>query len=178
MANPPPRGHIRLILLPDPQLYLEVPLNIICSLCLKPRRYVVYFGWCIIGVEGGLAEHHGGGRMAFDGALDDQGIYYYVTNEHTGKSFLLVVLNAYQALIIPLCSMKISARQSTWRSLRNGRMCIRKLRTPAIISATNLSNVMCVVYLQDCERKVDLGCISFPMRGALRWAQNSIIPLP
>ena len=177
MANPP-QGHIRLILLPDPQLYLDVPLNIIRSLCLKPRRYLVYLGWCIIGVEGGLAEHHGGERMAFDGALDDQGIYYYVTNEHTRKSFLLVVLNAYQALIIPRCSMKISARQSTWRSLRSGQMCIRKLRTAAIISAMNFSNVMCVVYLQERKRDLDLGCMSFPMRGALRWAQNSIIPLP
>ena len=108
MSNPPPDGHIRLILVPDSHFYLEVPPNIIRSLCL------VYLGWCIEGARG-LAEHHGGERMSLDDALDDHGLYYNVTNGHTGKLFLHVVLHADKALIVPPCSMKISAGQPTAR---------------------------------------------------------------
>jgi hypothetical protein len=78
-------GHVRLILVCQPQFYLEIPLNIICSLCLKPRKYLVFLGWCILGVEGGLAERHGSEQMELNGALDDRGLYYYVTPEDTGK---------------------------------------------------------------------------------------------
>ena len=90
MSNPPPAidvpsGHVHLVLVHDYQFYLEIPLNIISSLCLKPRRYLVFLGWCILGVEGGLAESHDGGRMGVEGDLGDRGVYYYVTDGQTGK---------------------------------------------------------------------------------------------
>ena len=94
MSNPPPAsesiqdvplGHVRLVLVRDAPFYLEIPLKIIHSLCSTPRKYLVFLGWCILGVEGGLAERHDSERMALDGALDDQGLYYYVTNGQIGK---------------------------------------------------------------------------------------------
>lgn len=71
----------------DPLFYLEIPLNIICSLCLKPQKHLVFLGWCILGVEGGLAESHNSEQMEPDGALNDKGLYYYVAREGTGKYF-------------------------------------------------------------------------------------------
>ena len=78
-------GHVRLVLVHGYQFYLEIPLNIISSLCLKPRKYLVFLGWCILGVEGGLAESHDSGGMAVEGDLSDRGVYYYVTDGQTGK---------------------------------------------------------------------------------------------
>ena len=96
MSNPSPRsepvedvpsGHVRLVLVQDPLFYLEIPLNIICALCLKPRKYLIFLGWSILGVEGGLAEHHSSKQMGLEGALNDKGLYHYVTPEDTGKYF-------------------------------------------------------------------------------------------
>jgi len=75
-----PLGHVRLVLVLD-QFYLEIPINTIDSLCLKPRGYLVFLGWCILGVEGGLAKGHDSPQLDLDGALDDQGLYYYVTQD-------------------------------------------------------------------------------------------------
>jgi hypothetical protein len=92
MPNPPPdyepiaaapSGHIHLILVREPHFYLQIPLDIICSLCLKPRKYLVFLGWCILGVEGGLAECPNNEQMDLEGALDDKGLYYYVKDDDT-----------------------------------------------------------------------------------------------
>jgi len=80
-----PSGRIRLVLVRNPQFYLEIPINIMCSLCLKPRKYLVFLGWCILGIEGGLAERRDSEQIELDRALDDRGLYYYVTREDKGK---------------------------------------------------------------------------------------------
>jgi hypothetical protein len=36
----------------SPTLYLEIPLIHLASLCERPRKYLRYPGWCIMGVEG------------------------------------------------------------------------------------------------------------------------------
>jgi hypothetical protein len=71
-------GHIRLILTPDSSFYLEIPLNIIKCLCLKPRKYLVFLGWCIFGDEGELRKNQGGQAMSLDGDLDDESVYHFV----------------------------------------------------------------------------------------------------
>jgi hypothetical protein len=77
-----PEGHVALVLLKEENssrsFYLEVPLEVIKSSCLKPRKYLVFLGWCIFGDEGVLALEYGGGGVDTEGDLDDQGIYYYV----------------------------------------------------------------------------------------------------
>ena len=84
-----PDGYVSLILLQeeDSSFYLQVPLNIIHSLCLKPRKYLRYLGWCILGVEGVLALRHGGSGIDTTGDLENQGIYYYVVDAGTGTLF-------------------------------------------------------------------------------------------
>lgn len=63
MSNSPDRpepvqdGHVRLILTPNQQIYLDIPLHIVTPLCLKPRKYLSFLGWCILGVEGELERH-------------------------------------------------------------------------------------------------------------------------
>ena len=32
-------------------LYLDIPLDTIDNLCLTPRKYLVYLGWCILGLD-------------------------------------------------------------------------------------------------------------------------------
>lgn len=92
MSNPPPdyepieavpSGHVRLVLVREPRFYLEIPLDIICSLCLKPRKYLVFLGWCILGVEGSLVEGHDSEQMELEGDLDDKGLYHYVKHDGT-----------------------------------------------------------------------------------------------
>jgi hypothetical protein len=79
---PIPEGHIRLILLTinNSSFYLQIPLDIIGSLCSKPRKYLIFLGWCILGVEGQLAREPGGDAITRTGSLKDQGTYYYVAD--------------------------------------------------------------------------------------------------
>jgi hypothetical protein len=63
-------GHVRLIILHEE--------DVIRLLCLNPRKYLLYLGWCILGVEGELALEHNCDGIGTDGDLDDRGIYYYV----------------------------------------------------------------------------------------------------
>jgi len=77
-----PEGHVRLVLFSndDSRFYLQIPIEIIDSLCLKPRKYLVFLGWCILGVEGRLALADGGDGITTNGSLEDQSVYYYVAN--------------------------------------------------------------------------------------------------
>ena len=51
----PQEGNIQLIVYTppgSPALYLEVPIAHITPLCVRPRKFLKYIGWCIMGVEG------------------------------------------------------------------------------------------------------------------------------
>ena len=51
----PQEGNIQLIIYTPPEssaLYLEVPIAHIIPLCVRPRKFLRYIGWCIMGVEG------------------------------------------------------------------------------------------------------------------------------
>jgi hypothetical protein len=73
-----PQGCVRLVLVREQQFYLEIPINIIRSLCLKPRKYLLFLGWCILGVEGILSLLPDGEEVELEGSLDDRGVYYFV----------------------------------------------------------------------------------------------------
>ncbi|KAI0286045.1 hypothetical protein BGY98DRAFT_1092842 [Russula aff. rugulosa BPL654] len=55
----PQEGNIQLIVVRpldgSPALYLEIPIAHLASLCIRPRKYLRYLGWCIMGVEGRVA---------------------------------------------------------------------------------------------------------------------------
>jgi hypothetical protein len=86
-----PQGHVALVLFRegDQNFYLQIPLTIIDSLCLRPRKYLLYLGWCVLGSEGTVQQ--GGIEIGADGNLDDQGIYNYVPNEVLSTFFSLCI---------------------------------------------------------------------------------------
>ena len=85
-----PDGHVVLVLFQqgDSSFYLQIPLEIINSLCLKPRKYLLYLGWCILGTEGELAHTQDGRKIGMNGGLDNQGTYYYRLTADLGSTFL------------------------------------------------------------------------------------------
>jgi hypothetical protein len=84
------RGHVGLVLLRNgnSSLYLEIPLDTINGLCLRPRKYLRFLGWCILGVEGVLALQAGGNGIDDNGGLTNRGIYHYVPAEQLEGTFL------------------------------------------------------------------------------------------
>ena len=82
-----PRGHVGLVLLQNgnSSFYLEIPLNTINGLCLRPRKYLRFLGWCILGVEGVLALQAGGDGISDNGDLTNRrGVYHYVPTAALG----------------------------------------------------------------------------------------------
>jgi hypothetical protein len=85
-----PKGHVALVLLRDENnsaFYLQIPLNIINDLCLRPLKYLHFLAWCILGAEGVLALEFNGDEIDTDGYILDQEIYYYVPNDILGTFF-------------------------------------------------------------------------------------------
>jgi hypothetical protein len=81
--QPPEQGRIRLLIYKPTDglgsLYLEIPIPIIVSLCRRPRKYLRYLGWCILGTKGHVAMDypHLEDDIGDEGSLEDQGIYRY-----------------------------------------------------------------------------------------------------
>lgn len=86
-----PEGSIHLVLLLDPLLYLQIPLNEIIELCLRPRKYLAFVGWCILAIEGGLVKAPDSAELDPDGELDDRALLYFVKDGGvcTGMQYLL-----------------------------------------------------------------------------------------
>ena len=87
-------GHVRLIPLQDDNssFHLDIPLEIIESLCLKPLKYLLFLGWCILGVEGVLTYERDGNEIDTDGNLGEHEIYYFVEPDDAG-AFLVTLLS-------------------------------------------------------------------------------------
>jgi hypothetical protein len=138
-----PEGHVALVLLQegDSSFYLQIPLDIIKSLCLKPRKYLLFLGWCILGNEGVLAFEHDGGGVDTNGDLDDQEIYYYVPVEDLGTFLSMPLLSCIHTghLLHAICPTKISPVLSTSKSSSSGRTCLRNRRTR--IRLTNFAQI-------------------------------------
>ncbi|KAF9519471.1 hypothetical protein BS47DRAFT_1379266 [Hydnum rufescens UP504] len=77
---PAPEGHVGLVVILEPRLYLEIPISQIRLLCLKPLKYLIFLGWCILGREGRLAPDRPDCTPLEDlsGELVDGGLYYYI----------------------------------------------------------------------------------------------------
>jgi len=58
--------------------YLDIPIYVIQPLCLRPRKYLRYLGWCVLGIEGRVML--GTQDIGDEGKLVDQGIYHYVVD--------------------------------------------------------------------------------------------------
>lgn len=78
MSSQPPSGFIHLVLLSQQNpFYLEIPTAIVGTVCLSPRKYLRYLGWCVLGIIGVLKDEQGN-EIALDGELVDQGVYHYI----------------------------------------------------------------------------------------------------
>jgi hypothetical protein len=79
-SSQPPRGYIRLVLFPQPlpqdSFYLEISIAFVATVCLNPRKYLKYLGWCVLGVTGTVKDGEGN-RIGSNGPLVDQAIYHY-----------------------------------------------------------------------------------------------------
>lgn len=58
--------------------YLDISMYVIEPLCLRPRKYLRYLGWCVLGIEGRVML--GAQDIGDEGELVDQGVYHYVIN--------------------------------------------------------------------------------------------------
>jgi hypothetical protein len=67
----------------NPQFYLEIPSKHHMFFVFETLEF--FLGWCILGVEGRLAEHRDSEQIKLDGALNNKGLYYYVIRKDTGK---------------------------------------------------------------------------------------------
>ena len=77
MSSQPPSGFVHLVLLSqETQFYLEIPTAIVTTVCLSPRKYLRYLGWCVLGDIGVLKDEQGN-VIALDGELVDQGVYHH-----------------------------------------------------------------------------------------------------
>jgi hypothetical protein len=67
--------------------HLNITLEIIESLCLKPLEYLLFLGWCILGVKVVLAHEPDGNEIDTDGNLGEHEIYYFVGPDDAGVFF-------------------------------------------------------------------------------------------
>jgi hypothetical protein len=82
MSSPPPSsqspGFVHLVILAQENpFYLEIPIEILAKVCLRPHKYLRYLGWCVLGVIGDLKDEQGN-EISLGGELVDQGIYRYI----------------------------------------------------------------------------------------------------
>ncbi|KAJ7639352.1 hypothetical protein FB45DRAFT_905375 [Roridomyces roridus] len=77
----PPGGHVWLILSHSNDVfYLEIPTRIIKTNCRRPVKYLRFLGWCIMGRSGAIKTDRAGVAMGDEDTLNDETIYYFVTN--------------------------------------------------------------------------------------------------
>ena len=109
-----PNDHVALVLLEDKgsSFYLQVPLTTIRALCLKPLKYLLYLGWCILSAEGALSLERDD-RDGIDTDEDAAGgeIYYYVPAAPLG-TFLLLSSRAHRTLTACYLSVHQRSRPS------------------------------------------------------------------
>ena len=123
-------GHVRLYLVveEDSMFYLEIPLDVIHALCLNHRKYLLYLGWCILGVEGSLSLLDARGkyrRIPPVGNLDEERYYYIVTDRGT-----VLFLDHKCGTRYNICLWQPSPLLTS-RSSRRERVCSPRLRRVA-----------------------------------------------
>jgi len=58
--------------------YIDIPIHIIEPLCLHPRKYLRYLGWCVLGIEGRVLL--GAQDIGDEPELVNQGVHRYVVD--------------------------------------------------------------------------------------------------
>jgi hypothetical protein len=82
LNNPQP-GNIQLIVVEafddSPAVFLEIPIEHITPLCVRPRKYLRYLGWAIMGIERRVARVSPNPQVDIgdEGALESQNVYAY-----------------------------------------------------------------------------------------------------
>ena len=94
-----PDDHVCLLLIPGKSnnenekqewFYLDIPIDIIETLCLKPRKYLLYLAFCILGLDVeynksltlGLGDENGVfNEIDNDGDLESGGIYTLIYDD-------------------------------------------------------------------------------------------------
>ena len=96
-----PNDHLALTLLEDngSVFYLQIPLDAIRALCLKPLKYLLFLGWCILGAEGVLCV--GDNEIDTDEEAVGGEIYQYVPAAPLGTFLLLSCVHAGHLSIHP-----------------------------------------------------------------------------
>jgi len=78
-------GHVGLVLLGDGDLessfYMEIPTDTINANSLNAASYLLFVGWCVLGVEGILSLKPGGAELNPNDNIEEEEIYYYVRAE-------------------------------------------------------------------------------------------------
>ncbi len=77
-----PEGRIHLIIYELPgqsPFLLEIPTGFIETLCTRPRKYLRYLGWCILGVDGHVSMQYPAIEedIGNNGLLVDAAVYCY-----------------------------------------------------------------------------------------------------
>lgn len=174
-----PGGHVVTLVLvevKDSSFYLRIPSRIINALCLKSRKYLLYLGWCILGVEGYLTHTRNGRKLNTEGNLEDRGVYYYAAVSPGMFYFMMLLLSWLHIgrwpYAMTICSTKISSILSTSRSSKPRRPCLRKPHTPVTSDFVPICRtVKAIVHGQ--ESRMELGCISFPIAWVLNGFSSS-----
>ncbi|KAJ7686076.1 hypothetical protein B0H17DRAFT_1072628 [Mycena rosella] len=58
-------------------LYLDIPTSVVSAVCLYPAKYLRFLGYCILGVDGTIAEDFKSEGLRDEDPLD-AGVYYFV----------------------------------------------------------------------------------------------------
>jgi hypothetical protein len=102
MAEQPQQGKLRLIIytLRKKSFYLDIPIAIPGLLCTRPRKYLRYLGWCILGIEGRIAMVLPSPEddIGDEGSLEDQGVYRYRYTLSSGLSVFIVACISFLTL--------------------------------------------------------------------------------
>ncbi|KAJ7208827.1 hypothetical protein GGX14DRAFT_453432 [Mycena pura] len=72
-------GHIQLVLSRSTnEFFLQIPISVVQSNCLRPIKYLGFLGWCIIGLPGTVKSDRAAAGLADSALLQNQAIYFYV----------------------------------------------------------------------------------------------------
>ncbi|KAJ7645768.1 hypothetical protein B0H17DRAFT_1022794 [Mycena rosella] len=73
--------HVRLVLLPSNDFSLEIPIDLVPTLCTRPVKFLRFLGWCILGAVGVVSMEPAGSAISDDASLEERGVYFYVLPE-------------------------------------------------------------------------------------------------
>ncbi|KAJ7672903.1 hypothetical protein B0H17DRAFT_947299, partial [Mycena rosella] len=61
--------------------FLEIPIDLVPTLCTRPIKFLRFLDWCILGAVGVVSMEPAGSAMSDDASLEERGVYFYVLQE-------------------------------------------------------------------------------------------------